>query len=425
VRNRKMKSFESEEIYLGKFWVPDSGEEMAVDGAMTLKSGKATVTLTKPLGYESLEFPVIFARLQGEISKATLFNCFGMRVGYDNGGFFSVSLSAEEIALGCHEKNVWARAFDFRIPGSERWLNERCFSHERLENDEESIRFFGFEKHKIKIKDGFYLVRTYSARLNGGYAGAESYLIERPLSWRILSETPMSLGECFDYASQIKSFFEFMLQCRLKIEEPAIFFNHSEDMLDPDAYILFDRPADPKDTKLKFNSDLVFSHAVRDRIEDLLVNWLKIWNENPAVMHQYFHAFQRERKDPVLHFVWYTAVVEELHKLRNSRKGGNLIDRLKETRDRWMDAFSNIPPDEDLERIKDSRHYHAHGAQDLREKAALGWHLLRYGDFLWAIANLEILSMLGLSEQEAIEVTRDNHWMQEALNLTMYPGKDL
>lgn len=78
-----------------------------------------------------------------------------------------------------------------------------------------------------------------------------------------------------------------------------------------------------------------------------------------------------------------------------------------------------------LKQIKDSRHYYAHAAGDLRTKAAKNWALLRYGDFVAALSNLEILALLGLGDGDVIRLA-NNYWMSETLALNKYPthGRD-
>lgn len=61
-------------------------------------------------------------------------------------------------------------------------------------------------------------------------------------------------------------------------------------------------------------------------------------------------------------------------------------------------AFKVTPSDDVLKQIKDNRHYYAHASGDLRDKAAKDWKLLRYGDLVAALSNLEILTLLGLSD---------------------------
>ena len=70
-----------------------------------------------------------------------------------------------------------------------------------------------------------------------------------------------------------------------------------------------------------------------------------------------------------------------------------------------------------LNEIKNTRHYYAHAAGDLRDRA---WVLLRYGYFLAALCNLEILSILEFSDQEVVQFA-DSFWMREALALRLFP----
>jgi len=155
-----------------------------------------------------------------------------------------------------------------------------------------------------------------------------------------------------------------------------------------------------------------------------LQRWFAIHEAVPEPFSRYFSAFDRDRQDAILHFLWNIAALEELHKLRTTRVTGqdfNLLNRLKDIRARWSAAFGNLPSDEVLTHIKDTRHYYAHAAGDLRDKAAKDWVLLRYGDFLAALSNLEILGMLGFTDEEVIRLS-NRYWMRETLALKRYPS---
>ncbi len=80
------------------------------------------------------------------------------------------------------------------------------------------------------------------------------------------------------------------------------------------------------------------------------------------------------------------------------------------------------PSDEVLVEIKNSCDYYAHAAGDLRTKAARDWLLLRYSHFLATIFHLEVLILLGYSDDEIYVIARDRYWMRESLALRMFPA---
>lgn len=67
----------SEDVYMGKFWLPMRGEESAVSGMLMLHDRGATLHLPEVLSEEELDDATIFGRLQGSYEYATLRNCYG------------------------------------------------------------------------------------------------------------------------------------------------------------------------------------------------------------------------------------------------------------------------------------------------------------------------------------------------------------
>jgi hypothetical protein len=178
-----------------------------------------------------------------------------------------------------------------------------------------------------------------------------------------------------------------------------------------------------KPKKFEWDDQLVRFDDIQECFPTLLVRWFEAHQAYPEAFDRYFAAFDRDRKDVILHFLWNVAALEELHKLRTTRvtkKEFSLLERLQDIRTRWSTAFKVTPSDDVLKQIKDSRHYYAHAAGDLSDKAAKDWILLRYGDFVAALSNLEILALLGLSDEDAICLA-NSYWMSETLALNKYP----
>lgn len=414
----------SERTYLGRFWLPHMSEEYAVEGVMTLDKDGATVQFRDLLGSERLVDAVIFANLQGRCTKATLFNCLGSWSRDEEGKIISSRVVSTLVAMGCAQEDVGGYCCEFRLPGSEKWINDPCFDL-KIENDRVmNLSFKAWESFESNLTSNLMLERTYRAEISGERRGIESYEIVRKMIYRIKSENRLVFDRHWDMMFNLKRLFEFLMQCPLNYERMKLYDLAPIDSYQPDISIHHMKSLRLDKNIRNRNDFLIHSHDVGDRFNEMVRNWIKLMEECPAPIQKYFHAFDRQRKDRVLHFVWNVATLEELHKVRFGRKKLDLIDRLKEMRARWAGAFHCMPSDDVLSHIKNSRHYHAHAAADLKEKAAQGWLLFRYGDFLMALSNLEILSRIGFGEQEAIYLTRYNLWMREALDLTTYPGTD-
>jgi hypothetical protein len=171
-----------------------------------------------------------------------------------------------------------------------------------------------------------------------------------------------------------------------------------------------------------YDDQFIRRDDVSNRLDDMLKAWGRLCNDAPDVLARYFAAFYRDGEDPILHFLWNAVAMEELHKVASKkRKGVSFLDRLKQTVQKWNGAMESPVPDPVLEQIKDTRHYYAHGAGDLREAASKDWVLLRQAYFLEALATLEMLERLGFSVAEVVGVARKRYWDRENLGLKRFP----
>lgn len=415
---------EEDRRYLGHFWLPSKGEASAVDGVMTLDNDGALLLLRDLLDGDRLDDEIVFARLQGG-EQATLFNCYGFWKKNASGETLRSQVRSTLVVMGCLRGDVGGYCWEFRLPGSEKWLNDQCFTPEGYQAQQMSIHFKPWESFEYALGNDLLLERTYKASLSGEQRGTESYKIVREMIYRLKSKSRLMLEEHWGMMFQLKRLFEFLTQQSLIYESMKIYDISPIASYDPDIRVHHVDSYKNDHKQLSSRRFLIYSYQVKDRVSVLIGGWMKLMMEHPAPFQHYFHAFDRQRKDGVLHFVWNLAALEELHKMRYGRNKTHLLDRLKAMRDRWAEAFYQIPSDETLRNIRDSRNYHAHADARLRDKAAQGWLLFRYGDFLMALSNLEILTLLGFEKKEAVSITQHNHWMMEALNLTTYPGGDV
>lgn len=395
---------------------------------MVLHEEGATVHLPELLSEEELDDSIVLAKLKGHHGHATLFNCYGSWTRDSDGSIVKARVSSTLVALGCAREEIGGEALAFRIPGSERWLDDECFQVSHGEGGDVSISLKAWERHQIPLSPDLMIDRTYTAAISSETSGVESYSIERKMRYEIRSNSWLTLDEHWSLLWALQRFFEFVTQSRLSYGNIKIYDHEADRADDSGASIHYVRPASEASKTLNRSDFLIHAHEVREQVNDLICGWMRLIKMDPAPFYQYFHAFDRRRQDRVLHFVWNVAAVEELHKMRYGRRDGKrkvyLKDRLMEMVRRWKDAFNQPPQDAVLQHIADSRHYHAHAAGDLRDRAAKGWLLLRYGDFLMALSNLELLSLIGLEQHKVISLIRHNLWMREALDLTTYPGPD-
>lgn len=419
-----MKDMGNEQSQLGRFWLPGQSEEAAVAGVLDFSETGASVRLEGALTETGLlADAVVFAKLQSRHEKATLFNCFASASKKGDGTVVSSTVDSTLIALGSLRKDLGGHAVQFRLPGSLAWFHEQCFDADLGGEADAVVRFKAFETTSYSLPNGLTLERFYSANVPLGNWGAENFHVDRPMAFRILSCSRKSFDELWAMMNCLRRFLEFLSQQHLPHTQLMVFDESNTDQGIPDVDIRHSSLHTVKQNAFKWDGQLVQFNDMQDRFPALLLRWFEMHQAHPEPFSRYFAAFDRDRSDIILHFLWNVAALEELHKLRTTRitkKEYFLLDRLQDIRERWLRAFDVVPSDDVLREIKSSRHYYAHAAGDLRDKAAKDWVLLRYGDFVAALCNLEILALLGLKDDDAIQLA-NRYWMRETLALNTYP----
>lgn len=412
----------SESTTLGRFWLPQAGESTSIPGVIEFNREGASVRLEGSLtSHGLLADAVVLARLQGPYEKATLFNCFGSATLRDGVAISSI-VDSTCVALGYLNQELSGHTIQFRLPGSETWFHDQCFDVDFGSTmSDVVVRFKAYESYRYRLSDKFHLDRFYSATVPMGSWGMERFETKRPMAYRIFSSSKLAFDQLWEEMYRFRRLLEFFSQHRMPHEALALFVDNELPSGKPDVEIRHSTTTRIAPNKFEWDNQLVTYHALGDRLPALLQQWFTVHRANPEPFDRYFAAFDRDGKDIVLHFLWNAAALEELHKIRTSRDGFSLLDRLKETCRRWSAAFETPPDDAVLSHIKNTRHYYAHAAGDLRNRAAKDWVLLRYGYFLAALSNLEILSMLGFTDKEVVN-TAQTYWMRESLALKLFPS---
>ncbi|MGN6329348.1 MAG: HEPN domain-containing protein [Rhodanobacter sp.] len=409
---------------MGRFWLPSQGEDTAVSGVLDFDDAGATVRLEGALTPTGLlANAIVFAKLQDRHERATLFNCFASASMKGDGAVVSSKIESTRIALGSLRKDLGGRGVQFRLPGSSTWFHEQCFDADIGDQSVAVVRFKAFESTRYPLPDDLTLERFYSATVPFGNWGSEQFHVNRPMGFRIVSPTRLDFDRLWEMMYRLRRFLEFLSQHHLPHTHLMVFDEANIERGMPDIEVRHSSLHAVKPKKFEWDDQLVRFDDIQECFPTLLVRWFEAHQAYPEAFDRYFAAFDRDRKDVILHFLWNVAALEELHKLRTTRvtkKEFSLLERLQEIRTRWSTAFKVTPSDDVLKQIKDSRHYYAHAAGDLRDKAAKDWILLRYGDFVAALSNLEILALLGLSDEDAICLA-NSYWMSETLALNKYP----
>ena len=403
--------------HLGHFWLPARGEATALPGALDL--GELSVRLDgaiTPTGL--LEDDVVFARLQGHPGIATLYNCFASAKRRGDGTVVFSKIDTTQVALGAHTENLDGWGIQFVLDGCAQWFNEQNFKIKK-EDDSWTFRFTDAST-TYTLSPTLSLERYFVSLVPLAGWGDEAFHVQRPMGFRMASTKRLSFDQWWDMMIRLRRFFEFFSRQRMPPRRLEI-FNQTASMDRPDVQIFNSALRASEPTKFDWDEQLVMFHDIEDRLPALLPKWIDVHQAHPEPFNRFFDAFDRPRKDPMLHFLWNIAAIEELHKLRTARKDSPLLARLKDICSRWSPAFTRPPTEDVLKQIRDTRNYYTHAAGDLRNNAAKDWVLLRYGDFLAALASLEMLSLLGIDDTDAVRLS-DRYWMSQTLALEKYPS---
>lgn len=418
-----MERSDTQRSYLGSFWLPSQNENTSLPGVLDLNITGGSVRLQGALTSNGLlNNAIVFAKLLGRREQATLFNCFASASRKADGTGVSSTIDSTRIALGTLCSDLGGYAIQFRLPGSSPWFHEQSFDVDVRDLRDMTVRLKAFDVVEYPLSNELTLERLHRSAITSGDFGAEELHVLRPMVFRIRSRTRIEFDRLWAAMFQLRRFLEFLSQNHLPHAELALFDEADASRNRPDIEIHQSTLYAVKPSRFEWDDQLLAFEKIRDRFPELLLRWFEVYHHHPYLLYRYFAAFDRDRSDQVLHFLWNFVTLEEIHKLRTARskQGLHSLQRLLDIRERWASAFDVLPSDEVLKRIRDNRNYYAHNDSTHENEAARDWELLRYGDFLAALSNLEILALLGIEDDEIINLT-NSYWMRETLALNKYP----
>lgn len=418
---------EQEKAALGKFWIAGKSADTARVGVLTLEKEGAKVVLEGSLtGSEQIVDKVIFGVLTETAEKITLYNSFTTKyteTGFDGENATTIIESTEAV-IGTHKEKPEFYGIQFRIPESARWFRDKTFECKNFNNDEYTISFKPYEEKKIKINDRLELIKCYQCQLGMGLWGVEELNIKKELYFKIISKEILRTDKLFDELRHLKRFIEFACQVPLEHACMSLIDDCKEHWKTHRLHVssIFQR----QKGKLDHNTVLLHIDSLPSELEKVISKWFDLKASHKEPIDRFFDALDHDGSSNVLSFLWRVSAIEEMHKIKTDKRGKTpfLKERLEDVCDRWKELIDVKNLGQHLEKIKDTRHYYAHGASDLREKSAHDWAMMRYSYFLIGLLNLEMLSLIGYTDSEALKVAGSHYGMKEYLSLSMFPGSD-
>lgn len=414
---------EMDNACLGRFWLLGETESNGAPGTVVFSDEGAVINVEWPYpGRSPIHDAVLFGRLSERNQMVVFFNAFTVRMSGVGRG--APDLARIEATYSIFDRDTECLLFngiEFGVSGCERWFNDEVFS---VENNTDAgvitVSYPIYQEKIIEIDGDLVIRKIYRAGYILGGRGQSDLRLRRSLRFRIISRNPLHYSELSAHASHFRNLIEFLSQATCEVTDvQMVMLNQGEESIHN---VHRSRFFERESKKFDRCQQLVDSYSTAEGFSIIVQRWFKLKRQMPEPIERYFAAFCRPGGDPVLYFLWLIAALEELHKFRCSRAKMDLLSRLREVYKRWSVVSVDPGVEDVLAKVKDTRNYYAHGAGDIRNKAASDIELLRFGCFLHAIVNMEILSLLGFSDSRVIEIARSSYWMVDSFSLAMYPG---
>ncbi|MNF39084.1 hypothetical protein D3C84_200480 [compost metagenome] len=409
--------------YLGRFWLQGESENNSAPGTVEFSDEGAVIDVEWPYpGHSPIQNSVLFGRLSERGQVVAFFNAFTVRVSGIGGD--GPELARIEATYSIFDRDTECLLFDgveYGVSGCERWFNDEVFS---VNNDTGAgvvtVSYPVYQEEIIDIDEELCLKKIYRAGYILGGWGQTDLQLRRVLRFRMTSRKSLHYSEWIAHTSHYRNLIEFLSQATCEVTDVQMLsLSQGEGSVHR---VHRSRFFEREKKKFDWCHQLLDSNFAADDFSRIVRRWFQLKCQMPEPFERYFSAFCRPGGDPVLYFMWLIAAFEEIHKFRCGRNKMDLLSRLREVYDRWGVISTNPDAEASLERVRDTRNYYAHGAGDIRAKAAGDIELLRLGCFLHAILNMEMLSLLEFSDDRVIEIARSSYWMVDSISLAMYPG---
>lgn len=257
-----------------------------------------------------------------------------------------------------------------------------------------------------------------------GQRGCEKKTIDKKLYFSIVSKEKLSIDSLYAKLRHLRRLIEFACQTPLEHSELSLIGDINNLSNTYELYLSETLLKEKKSFDRRM--ELFGKGSIPRDFGSMLIKWFELESSHKEPLERFFDAMNHRSSSNVLTFLWLVSAIEEMHKINTGKRGKkpHLKERIEDTCKEWEKIINVERLEEHIEKIKDTRHYYAHGAADLREKSVHDWAMMRYSYFLIGLLNLEILKLLGCTTDKAIEISNKTFWMKEYLSLSMFPGDD-
>jgi len=413
---------EKDKPTLARFWIAGESIESARVGTLEYNRSGAIIILAGFLnGIKQVTDETICGITNETGKKFSLYNCFTMSCSIDHDGeIVHSTIESTKVIFGTHDASPKYFGIQFRIPQISNLLSKINFDQNIKDQNKFAVEFNTYEEEKLKLSEELDLIIVEAAHINENNKDRQAFHIELKLYLRILSNQKIADDLLTNQVRHLRRFFEFVCHAKLEqvdtslIEDPEKAWETNE--------IHLSRIYKKDNEKIDRDKILFEKDDLALKLHYLLLNWFELKKTHREPIDRYFDALESQNSNPILTFLWIVSAIEELHKIRAGRNGFSFEGRLTQVCNRWSEAIHKPNIEKHLTIIKDTRHYYAHGAGDLRNKSAHDWELIRYNCFLVALYNLEILSLLGNTDEDVIKIANKKYWMKNYLSMLVFAG---
>lgn len=414
-------------------WFRPEFPNMEIHGTMHYTRGKITLRTTGSLDGDNNNFitqlqtmdrnprlmPIVLG-LSTDGKQITLTNCILVGANLSMGGLGVFRYRANVMYIGAHFQNINEMKFSsisIQYSNLYVWMCQRPFQTDlsRMEEHIFRLEYHAPEIIRVPIDSQFTLEIVYSNTIPMPMF-EEDFDITQKVLWRIKSEESTTLDKfleihrCFRY---------FLMLAMLKTVHPlsitATNSNNQDNVIIvfPSIRIYEDVPT------ISMPNDMLFPFPViSNNFEAHLKSWFELWTRMSHTLTTYFatllesnnttieiqfqhialvlESYHREKypNELAMPEAEYTAMIEDMktklsenqrevsfiNRFKKQGNGPNLEQRLRQLVDANPHAFNNAVQEKNqfALNVMNTRNYHAHGTEDLRERAMTNVHDLVY-----------------------------------------------
>jgi len=358
--------------------------------------------------------PIILGELENQKKKITLFACH-LQSYSPNGDQKNHSRIFCQMAFSGYHFNsseeIKYKKIYAQFTHLDEWLGITGFKvvhsyDEKLDARKISVEYTDPKSITARLDDNFSIAFDFHYKNNTGYYPTDEATIVQIVRVCIEADTESTLSDFFKIIFQLERFFSLGMMRQiyafnLQGIAPQIF---DEDEFDypRDIFVIINKNFELG--KRLYPQEMLFSYNdVKGRIEILLQNWFKKREALEPIFDLYFSASHNQTIPDYLRFLCYVQALESFHRrIIEKYTFKHLNTRLEEIfkKNFEFQFYFDINVNQFIQDAVNTRHFHTHGDESLKNKILSGSDLEHASRKLRAMLQLIFLLELGFEKTE-------------------------